>query len=73
MIWAFFVYLVIGVIIQIAFIHNEFVSAGEFELKLDEIPLLCFIVLYWPFVIILVSFGKFGNKSIFKITRKEKK
>lgn len=73
MIWAFFVYLVIGVAIPIVFIYNEFVSTGEFELKLDEIPLLCFIVLYWPFVIILVAFGKFGNKSIFKITRKEKK
>ena len=77
MLWVYFGYWVtLGIINTIVFTYIEFVSTGKFELKLNEIPILFFAVLVWPlFMIAAIGhvFEKFGNKSIFKITRKEKK
>ena len=77
MLWGYFGYWVtIGIIIAIILTCIEFVSTGEFELKLNEIPILFIVVMVWPITLIVgicYTFEKFGNKSIFKITRKEKK
>ena len=77
MFWVYFGYWVtIGVVNTIIWSYLEFVSEGEYELKLNEIPILVFAVLVWPLIMIAAighMFEKFGNKSILKITRKEKK
>lgn len=77
MIWEYFGYWVtVGVLIAIICSYLEFVSTGKYELKLNEIPILVFTIIVWPIMLIgaiVYTFEKFGNKSIFKITRKEKK
>ena len=65
-----------GIVNTIFWSYLELVSEGKFELKLNEIPFLFLMVLAWPIfmvVAICAVFEEFGNKSIFKITRKEKK
>lgn len=77
MFWAYFGYWVTaGITVAIIVTYIEFVSTGKFELKLNEIPILFIVVLVWPIALVVgicYTFEKFGNKSIFKITRKEKK
>ena len=77
MFWAYFGYWVtVGIISTIILSYLEFVSTGKYELKLNEIPILFLAVLVWPLIMnaaIGHTFEKFGDKSIFKITRKEKK
>lgn len=66
----------VGIIIAVILTYIEFVSTGELELKLNDIPILVFTIIVWPIILIGAigyTFEKFGNKSIFKITRKEKK
>lgn len=65
-----------GIVNTIFWSYLDFVSTGKLELKVNEIPILFIVVLLWPITLIIgicYTFEKFGNKSIFKITRKEKK
>lgn len=75
--WEYFGYWVTaGVVNAIILCYIEFVQTGKFEVRLNEIPIVVFSVLVWPITLIAGIcnyFEKFGNKSIFKITRKEKK
>lgn len=77
MYWEYLGYwVIIGIIVAIILTYIEFVSTGKFELKVNEIPILFIVVLVWPITLIVgicYTSEKFGNKSIFKITRKEKK
>lgn len=77
MLWEYFGYWVtVGIIIACILTYTEFVSTGKFELKVNELPILFIVVLIWPITLIVgicYTLEKFGNKSIFKITRKEKK
>lgn len=77
MTWEYFGYWVMtGIVISVILTYIEFVSTGKFELKLNDIPILFIVVLVWPITLIVgicYTFEEFGNKSIFKITRKEKK
>jgi len=77
MYWEYFGYWVtVGVLIAIICSYLEFVSTGEFELKLNDIPILVFTIIVWPIILIGAigyTFEKFGNKTILKINRKEKK
>lgn len=77
MFWVYFGYWILaGSVIAVLNFYIEFIMEGEFELKLNEIPLILLIVVLWPiftFLQIISAFEKFGNKPILKITRKEKK
>ena len=78
MFWTYFAYWVtVGIVLAIIWSYIEFVSTGKYELRLNDIPILFFAVLLWPLFMIFgigyYTFEKFGNKSILKITRKEKK
>ena len=81
MFWVYFGYwITAGIVNTIFWSYLDFVSTGKLELKIKEIPILFFAVLTWPIFMIGFTieaigdvFEKFGDKSIFKITRKEKK
>lgn len=76
MFWVYFGYwMLAGSLTVMLNFYIEFIVEGEFELKWNEIPFVLILVTLWPIYTLLQMcsvFAKFGDKSILKITRKEK-